>query len=99
MAVRLSSEINPEEWLFFLTGGVNLDNQITNKISWLQDIRWDELCRLDNLPTFKVCLAFQDYYLSNVFESNSLSAHSIKYLGTKSYIRYLIYHYWSSVFF
>jgi len=55
MAVRLSSEINPEEWLFFLTGGVNLDNQITNKISWLQDIRWDELCRLDNLPTFKVC--------------------------------------------
>lgn len=55
MAVRLSSEINPEEWLFFLTGGVSLDNQITNKISWLQDIRWDELCRLDNLPKFKVC--------------------------------------------
>ncbi|XP_026811506.1 dynein heavy chain 7, axonemal-like [Rhopalosiphum maidis] len=53
MAVRLSTEINPEEWLFFLTGGINLDNQMINKISWLQDISWDELCRLDNLPKFK----------------------------------------------
>lgn len=64
MAIRLSTEINPEEWLFFLTGGINLDNQIINKISWLQDINWDELCRLDNLPKFKVCLIFQVYYLS-----------------------------------
>jgi len=82
MAVRLSSEINPEEWLFFLTGGVNLDNQMTNKISWLQDIKWDELCRLDNLPTFKVCLTFQHYYLisRNMFsKSNNLNANSIKY--------------------
>lgn len=71
MAIRLSSEINPEEWLFFLTGGVNLDNQITNKISWLQDIKWDELCRLDNLPTFKVCLTFQYHYLINLNVSKS----------------------------
>lgn len=56
MAVGLSTEIDPEEWLFFLTGGVSLDNPIKNKISWLQDISWDELCRLDNLPKFKVCL-------------------------------------------
>lgn len=54
MAVRLSSDINPEEWLFFLTGGVSLDNPIKNKISWLQDTSWDELCRLDNLSNFKV---------------------------------------------
>lgn len=54
MAVRLSTEINPEEWLFFLTGGVSLDNPIKNKISWLQDTSWDELCRLDNLSKFKV---------------------------------------------
>lgn len=69
MAVRLSSEINPEEWLFFLTGGVNLDNQITNKISWLQDIRWDELCRLDALPTFKVCcLVFSGLLFKQCFQ-------------------------------
>jgi len=55
MAVKLSTDINPEEWLFFLTGGINLDNPIKNKISWLQDINWDELCRLDNLSKFKVC--------------------------------------------
>lgn len=54
MAVRLSTEIDPEEWLFFLTGGINLENPMINKISWLQDISWDELCRLDNLPTYKV---------------------------------------------
>lgn len=56
MAVRLSTEINPEEWIFFLTGGISLDNPIQNKISWLQDTNWDELCRLDNLPKFKVYL-------------------------------------------
>lgn len=56
MAVKLSSDINPEEWLFFLTGGISLDNPIKNKINWLQDINWDELCRLDNLPKFKVRL-------------------------------------------
>jgi dynein heavy chain, axonemal len=67
MAVRLSTEINPEEWLFFLTGGINLDNQMINKISWLQDISWDELCRLDNLPKFKVCCVIQADYLSSIY--------------------------------
>lgn len=55
MAVRLSTDINPEEWLFFMTGGISLDNPDKNKISWLQDMSWDELCRLDNLTKFKVC--------------------------------------------
>lgn len=61
MAVNLSTEINPEEWLFFLTGGVNLDNPLKNKISWLQDRNWDELCRIDNLPKFKVSAAYVSY--------------------------------------
>lgn len=55
MAVRLSKEINSEEWQFFLTGGISLSNPISNKISWLQGTKWDELCRLNNLPKFKVC--------------------------------------------
>lgn len=54
MAVRISTEINPEEWLFFLNGGINLDNPIKNNISWLQDVKWNELCILDDLPKFKV---------------------------------------------
>jgi len=68
MAVKLSTDISPEEWLFFLTGGINIDNQMKNKISWLKSISWDELCRLDNLPKFKVCLAFQVYFLNKVFK-------------------------------
>lgn len=55
MAVKLSIDVNPEEWLFFLTGGVSLDNPIKNKINWLQDASWDELCRIDKFPRFKVC--------------------------------------------
>ncbi|VVC38387.1 Dynein heavy chain, domain-2,Dynein heavy chain domain,Dynein heavy chain, P-loop containing D4 domain,P- [Cinara cedri] len=53
MAVKLSTDINQEEWQFFLTGGINLDNPLKNKISWMQDKSWDELCRLRNLPKFK----------------------------------------------
>lgn len=56
MAVRLSTDINQEEWQFFLTGGINLDNPLKNKISWLQEKNWGELCRLTNLPKFIVCI-------------------------------------------
>lgn len=66
MAVRLSKEINPEEWQFFLTGGISLSNPVKNKISWLQDTKWDELCRLDNLPKFKVCKIHYIYNIINI---------------------------------
>lgn len=54
MAVNLSKEIDMDEWIFLLTGGISLDNPFKNHISWLQDKSWNELCRLDNLPKFKV---------------------------------------------
>lgn len=56
MAINLSKEIDKDEWLFFLTGGISLNNPFKNQISWLQNKSWDELCRLDNLPKFKVQL-------------------------------------------
>lgn len=56
MAINLSEEIDKDEWLFFLTGGISLNNPFKNQISWLQNKSWDELCRLDNLPKFKVQL-------------------------------------------
>ncbi|XP_050432703.1 dynein axonemal heavy chain 7-like isoform X2 [Adelges cooleyi] len=53
MAIKITKDINSDEWMFFLTGGVSLDNPIKNTISWLQNMNWDELCRLDDLPKFK----------------------------------------------
>jgi len=36
--------------MFFLTGGVGLENKHLNPASeWLSDKSWDELCRLDEL--------------------------------------------------
>lgn len=61
MAINLSGEIDMDEWIFFLTGGTSLDNPLKNHISWLQDKNWDELCRLDDLPKFKVSTSFYIY--------------------------------------
>ena len=42
------------EFMFFLTGGVGLENTIKNPDpSWISDKCWDELCRMSDIDEFK----------------------------------------------
>ena len=45
-------EINMDDFRFFLTGGVGLDNPNKNPTEWLPAKSWDEMCRLDDIPEF-----------------------------------------------
>lgn len=51
--LKSRDEINVPEWMFLLTGGVGLDNPNVNPAEWLTNKSWDELCRLDEYPSFK----------------------------------------------
>ncbi|KAM4651998.1 dynein axonemal heavy chain 12 [Discoglossus pictus] len=47
-------EVEPQEFMFLLTGGVGLQNNVPNPApSWLPDKSWDEICRASDLPSFK----------------------------------------------
>ncbi|XP_066529410.1 dynein axonemal heavy chain 12 [Hoplias malabaricus] len=44
-------EIEYTEFMFLLTGGVGLQNDVANPDpNWLQDKSWDEICRASDLP-------------------------------------------------
>ncbi|XP_073425921.1 dynein axonemal heavy chain 12 [Dendrobates tinctorius] len=47
-------EIEHQEFMFLLTGGVGLQNNVANPApGWLPDKSWDEICRAADLPSFK----------------------------------------------
>ncbi|MGH0136030.1 UNVERIFIED_CONTAM: hypothetical protein FKN15_058794 [Acipenser sinensis] len=47
-------EIDYQEFMFLLTGGVGLQNSLENPDpSWLLDKSWDEICRASDLPAFR----------------------------------------------
>ncbi|XP_058027873.1 dynein axonemal heavy chain 12 [Ahaetulla prasina] len=47
-------EIEHQEFMFLLTGGVGLKSKFKNPDpSWLQDKSWDEICRASDMPAFK----------------------------------------------
>ncbi|CAK8689424.1 unnamed protein product [Clavelina lepadiformis] len=59
-------ELSQEEFLFFLTGGVGLENKRANPdSSWLSDKSWDEICRMKDLPAFG---GFLDHFQDKIQE-------------------------------
>ncbi|OAF70778.1 Axonemal beta dynein heavy chain 3 [Intoshia linei] len=45
--------IDSNKWLFLLTGGLSLENLDENKVSWLPNLAWDQICRLNDIELFK----------------------------------------------
>ena len=46
-------EIDPDDWMFLLTGGLGGTGDRHNPAAeWLSDRGWKELCRLEKLPGF-----------------------------------------------
>ncbi|XP_077977539.1 dynein axonemal heavy chain 12-like [Glandiceps talaboti] len=59
-------EMDHEEFMFFLTGGVGLENKLENPDStWLSDKSWDEICRMTDMKAFK---GFRDHFQDNIEE-------------------------------
>ena len=51
--LKSKDELTNEELMFFLTGGVGLENTKPNPApAWLSDKSWDEICRMSDLSTF-----------------------------------------------
>ena len=54
-AAALQGNVDPDEWMFLLTGGLGEADAMPNPApEWLVDRAWKELCRLSKLPSFKV---------------------------------------------
>lgn len=51
---RAKKEIEYQELMFLLTGGVSLKSAEKNPDpSWLPDKSWEEICRAGELPSFR----------------------------------------------
>lgn len=52
--ISAKEELDEEEWIFLLTGGVALDNPYANPdSSWLSEKSWSEVTRASLLPSLK----------------------------------------------
>ncbi|XP_063405511.1 dynein axonemal heavy chain 12-like isoform X3 [Mytilus trossulus] len=58
------NELDHDEYMFFLTGGVGLENKLANPApTWLTDKSWDELCRLAELKKYK---KLREHFMKNL---------------------------------
>ncbi|EDQ87504.1 uncharacterized protein MONBRDRAFT_37951 [Monosiga brevicollis MX1] len=52
--LKSRNQLDQSELMFFLTGGVGLDNTRKNPDeSWISQKMWDELCRMGDLPSYQ----------------------------------------------
>lgn len=66
--------IDKQELTFLLTGGVGLKNNIPNPApDWLLNKSWDEICRLDELKSYK------GSYSVRVFNSHLRNIPNVEY--------------------
>ncbi|XP_052780138.1 dynein axonemal heavy chain 12-like isoform X1 [Mya arenaria] len=57
-------ELDRDEFMFFLTGGVGLENKLANPApTWLTEKCWDEICRASDLKSLK---KFRQSFMSNL---------------------------------
>uniref|UniRef100_A0A8D1FAU9 Dynein axonemal heavy chain 12 n=1 Tax=Sus scrofa TaxID=9823 RepID=A0A8D1FAU9_PIG len=63
---RAKKEIEYQELMFLLTGGVSLKSAEKNPDpSWLQDKSWEEICHASEFPAFK---GLRDHFCDNITE-------------------------------
>ncbi|WAR27202.1 DYH12-like protein [Mya arenaria] len=61
---RSKQELDRDEFMFFLTGGVGLENKLANPApTWLTEKCWDEICRASDLKSLK---KFRQSFMSNL---------------------------------
>lgn len=47
-----TGDINIDEHIFLITGGIAIENPIKKPVEWLPDKSWDEICRISDLPNY-----------------------------------------------
>ena len=45
--------LDEKEFMFLMTGGINVENTLKNPLEWLPKLSWDQICRVSDLPAFQ----------------------------------------------
>ncbi|CAB3257081.1 unnamed protein product [Arctia plantaginis] len=57
-----SGKMDRDEYLFLIMGGICVQNPNKKPFEWLSDKSWDEICRLNDLPTYN---GFMNDFVNN----------------------------------